>query len=396
MTESGYFCSLPYHRVYREDDFYCNKHKTQNKFIKGDYMYLDNLKKDIEEKRLSEERAAVNKEKEKEENLVHEKAKDDKFNDIFGSFNKFIKDLKEEKLNIFSFILKKYKSEDNIYVNEYISDKNYILANLMGLTIAVKPIDIEIIQSISDSNKIYLAICFQPHESVKYIEEITWSIKDQELCSYTSNNLKPTDDEYFCIPREIYFGFHSKTNSSLQVKKKVNSFKHDKYYYGIEITFDEYENEYTIKSLRDRVIIPYKRGLNLNNNGFCFLNITTSRYMYDSVLDLKITKDEFINKSEIIFDDLYRIFKLDAMNTDQNIENEILKFEKKEKQKYLCKPFDLNKEYWDKPYNFLFEDVITNYHRYIAFQLQNNGDIKKLNREYFKYNYSSKKYPERY
>lgn len=234
--------------------------------------------------------------------------------------------------------------------------------------------------------KIYLAICFEPHESVKYIEETTWSIKDQELCSYTSNNLKPTDDEYFYIPREIYFGFHSKTNS-LQVKKKVNPFKHDKYYYGIEITFDEYENEYTIKSLRDRVITPYKRGLNLNNNGFCFLNITSSRYKYDSVLDLKIKKDEFINKSEIIFDDLYKIFKLDAVKTDKNIGNKILKFENKDKQKFFRKPFDLNKEYWDKPYNFLLEDIITNYPRYIANQLQEKGDVRKFDKGFFKYKF---------
>lgn len=190
-------------------------------------MYSDNLKKDIEEKRLREERDAGIKEKEKEENLVHEKAKNDKFNDIFGAFYQFIEDLKKQKVDIFSFILEKYKSEDNTYVNEYTSDNNYILANLMGLPIAVKPIDIEIIQSLCGSDKIYLAICFESHESVKYIEETTWSIKDQELCSYTSNNLKPTDDEYFYIPREIYFGFHSKTNS-LQVKKKVNSFKFTK------------------------------------------------------------------------------------------------------------------------------------------------------------------------
>lgn len=43
-------------------------------------MYLDNLKIDIEEKRLREERNAGIKEKEKEENLVHEKNKNDKFN----------------------------------------------------------------------------------------------------------------------------------------------------------------------------------------------------------------------------------------------------------------------------------------------------------------------------
>src|SRR5690606_4385052 len=118
-----------------------------------------------------EERATVSKEKEKKENLVHEKAKNDKFNDVFGAFYQFIEDLKKHKIDIFSFILEKYKSEDNTYVNEYTSDNNYILAKLMGLTIGVKPIDIEIIQSISDSNKIYLAICFEPHESVKYIEE---------------------------------------------------------------------------------------------------------------------------------------------------------------------------------------------------------------------------------
>ena len=84
--------------------------------------------------------------------------------------------------------------------------------------------------------------------------------------------------------------------------------------------FDEYKNEYTIKSLRDRVITPDKRGINSNNNKFCFLNITTSRYMYDSVLDLKIKKDEFLDKSEIIFDDLYKIFKLDAVKTEKILE----------------------------------------------------------------------------
>ena len=349
-------------------------------------MYLDNLKTDIEEKRLREERATVSKEKEKKENLVHEKAKNDKFNDVFGAFYQFIEDLKKHKVDIFSFILEKYKSEDNTYVNEYTSDNNYILANLMGLPIAVKPIDIEIIQSLCGSDKIYLAICFEPHESVKYIEETTWSIKDQELCSYISNNLKPTYDEYFYIPREIYFGFHSKTNS-LQVKKKVNLFKHDKYYYGIEIVFDEYKNEYTIKSLRDRVITPDKRGINSNNNKFCFLNITTSRYMHDSVLDLKIKKDEFLDKSEIIFDDLYKIFKLDAVKTDKNIGNKILKFENKDKQKFSFKPFDLNKEYWNKSYNFLLEDIITNYPRYIANQLQEKGDVRKFGKESFKYKF---------
>ena len=68
-------------------------------------MYLDNLKTDIEEKRLREERATVSKEKEKKENLVHEKAKNDKFNDVFGAFYQFIEDLKKHKVDIFSFIL---------------------------------------------------------------------------------------------------------------------------------------------------------------------------------------------------------------------------------------------------------------------------------------------------
>ena len=151
--------------------------------------------------------------------------------------------------------------------------------------------------------------------------------------------------------------------------------------------FDEYKNEYTIKSLRDRVITPDKRGINSNNNKFCFLNITTSRYMYDSVLDLKIKKDEFLDKSEIIFDDLYKIFKLDAVKTDKNIGNKILKFENKDKQKFSFKPFDLNKEYWNKSYNFLLEDIITNYPRYIANQLQEKGDVRKFDKESFKYKF---------
>jgi hypothetical protein len=255
----------------------------------------------------------------------------------------------------------------------------------MGTSVEVKPNNIEIIEPLSTNNKIYLAICFTPNESEKYIEEIIWSINDVELCSYITKNSRPTDNEDFCIPQKVYFDYYAK--KGFRVQKKVASLNSDKYYYGIEIEFNDYSNEYTIKTLRDRVITPIKYGLSFTNNKYSFLNMTTSQFMYDSVLDIKIKRDEFLKNEEIIFDDLLRIFIAESKKMEKTKENELLKFENKDKLKFLFKPFDLNEEHWNKPYNFFIDDVITNYPRFIANKLQQSKNICNLSKEFFKYNF---------
>lgn len=343
-------------------------------------MYLDILAKKLEQKKLNDEKKAKLEKIQNEKNEVTRKDEKAKFSEKFGYFYNFIRDMKEQKTNVFNFLLENYKN-GNLYVN----NNEYILASFMGITVAVKPTDIEIIEPLSSSNKIYLAICFTPHESVKYIEETTWSINDVELCSYISQNQKPTVDEDFYIPQKVYFDFYSK--KGFQVKKRVISFKYDKYYYGIEIEFNDYNNTYIIKTLRDRIIPSIKSGLSFTNNEYYFLNITTSQCKYDSVLDIKIKRDEFLKNEEVIFDDLSRIFIAESKETEKTKGNVLLKFENKDKLKFLFKPFDLNKEYWNKPYNFFIDNIITNYPRYIANQLQQKENICKLNKEFFKYNF---------
>lgn len=343
-------------------------------------MYLDILAKKLEQKKLNDEKKAKLEKMKNEKDEVTRKDEKAKFNEKFGYFYNFIKDMKEQKTNVFSFLLENYKN-GNLYIN----NNEYILASFMGITIAVKPTDIEIIEPLSSSNKIYLAICFTPHESVNYIEETTWSINNVELCSYISQNQKPTVDEDFYIPQKVYFDYYAK--KSFRVQKEVASLNSDKYYHGIEIEFNDYSDEYTIKTLRDRVITPIKYELSSTNNKYSFLNMTTSQFMYDSVLDIKIKRDEFLKNEEIIFDDLLRIFIAESKKMEKTKENELLKFENKDKLKFLFKPFDLNEKHWNKPYNFFIDDVITNYPRFIANQLQQSKNICNLSKEFFKYNF---------
>jgi hypothetical protein len=285
--------------------------------------------------------------------------------------------MKERKSDVFSLFLDKYKDNDSLQVN----DKDFVMASLMGINIYVKPNDIDIIESLTSENKIYIAIGFIPHESVKYIEEITWEIDDKNLCSFTFNNLKPLDYESFYVPKSIFLGYTNESNSKAMVKKKVTSYKFDKYYYGIEIKFDEENNEYIFKSIRNKVLFPSNHQNFLTNNRFCFLNINTTGYMYDRMLNVKIKKDEFIKNLGTINEDLLRILMSESKD------NKFLKFVNEHKQRFLSKPFDLEKQHWDKPFDFLIRNIITDYPRYIANQLQENWDIRKFDKKHFKYKF---------
>lgn len=327
--------------------------------------YKELLNKKLQEKELEDKKNAeiesINSQKQQE----HKKKTDNEFKERFDVFYNSINSIKNnnyELKGVLSLFLNKYK--DITILN----DNEYVRTSFCGINISALPTGIEIIESLTAHNKIYIGINLIPKKTI--FAEVTWTIGDKELCNFMSDFIEK--DETFQIPHSIYFGL--KSSNKIPIKKKIHEHIIEKYYYAIEIEFDPigHKNEYIFRSLNDRIIKS-------RQSSIYFANMSCLQYMNENELNIKIKKDEFKENKDVIIKDLLRIL------IGEIEENELLKFVTKRKGEFILRPFDIKNRHWDKPHSTFYGLIINNYPRYIASELQKNANIKTFNKQNIKY-----------
>lgn len=279
-----------------------------------------------------------------------------KFNETFGIFYDYLKKSKNIENNLLALLY---------HNKEHKNDTKQIMANIDGVTINVIPKYIEIINSSSENDQILLGICFEPYNT-ESIDNITWFIENDEICSFTVKNNIPLESDSFNIPKKVYFRFLSK-NEKVQVKTVVTSYKYCKYHYLIKINYNEADNEYKFTSIKNPI-------LHFNNKKFCCLDIYGN-----SILDFSISKNELFENITSIENDLDNILSRNIGN------NKFLKFKEYKQCKVMFSKFESEEEYSNKSYSYLNDMIITDYPKYMARIIQNSSDIEKLNKSWFEY-----------
>lgn len=316
-------------------------------------MHIDILNQKIEEISCKKSTEKQNREIEENKKALEDKQRcnlyDEKFK-VFIEFVDSIKDKSKDILEIFSLDRKKI-------------DKYYIKTEFKGVEILAKPKAIKLLKNLKENNKIHIGIEFELFDNNKPIVKVTWSIEDYDLCSYYTIDSKSLDTDSFRIPKSIYFGFPSKR--SVLVKSNRTNYFIDTYFYLIEVEIDQSNNKYIFKSIEDEIIY-------INNNKYYCANMNVLGN--NSVLNVNISKEDFESNTKNIKADLMRIF---IKETDKN---EILKFEDKPKKTFTDRPYDINRNHWEKPFSSFGGNIITDYPRLIANDLQFSKDVKKFNK----------------
>lgn len=336
-------------------------------------MYRKLLNKKLEEKEEQDKKLLEIEEKNNKQLELNKKKKEEEYAKRYSLFTDFLEKLEKndtDRKSILSLFKNNYMDKSDSNNNE-----GYVLTSFHGIEIAAKPKNIQKIMAYSGNknffyrdNKFYIGIELVPQ--INSISGIIWKIYNKELCSFPTkfNNIEP---EEFHIPRTIYFNTIKK--NKVKVNKDVIRYNLDRYYYAIEIDFDDIENAYIFKSI-DNQIIPGP-----NCSDFHFASMSTDQDGEIKKLNIKIKEDVFLNNKQTIIDDLLRIF---IGNTK---DNEILKYTFCKKDYFILKPFEISKEFWDKPYSSLYGNIINDYPRYIAHKLQSKDDVKNLSKHYFEY-----------
>lgn len=319
-------------------------------------MHNKSIEKRINNMRLEKLQAIEDENEKKKINEDIRNKKNEKFNDSFWFIFEFMNDCRNKKGSLIELLT---------YNKSHINDTKQMMSSYNGITINVIPNNMEIISSSVKSNDIFIGIRFEPYSNSELIEDISWFIDNRKLCSYMIKNTKPTDNDKFYIPKNVFLGFPI-TSKKSEVKSVISPFNYYNFYYIIKINYNEVNNEYSFKSIHDCI-------LSLNDIKHCCVNI------YGTKLDCSINKNVLLENLVDIKKDLNNIL------TKNINENKFLKYEEKKLSKTVFRPFDLDEEYWNERCYILGKSFITDYPRYFAQHIQHVVNIKKLNKKWFKY-----------